>query len=96
MFHLRTVGKEHRELVTGSDFVDLGLASVGERTLVAPEVVVIGGDLADGVLELGRHVLLLPGVFTDVFPAAANDLSVDCQPVEGVVRLGQTSGRKES
>jgi len=87
VLHGSAVGKLHGHLGAGCDLLDAGLASAGERALVAAEVVHVGGHVVEGVLPLGGVELLRTSVLADEL-VALGLLAVGDEDVKGVVGRG--------
>lgn len=84
----------HPNGITSSNVSNLRLGGIAERAQVAAEVGIVGGQIVEGLGELGGHVVLLPSSLADVLPVLG-DLVVQHELAEDVVRrsgMGQHSG----
>lgn len=84
MLNVGVVEELHAKGIAGSDDRNVGVCGAAERAQVAAEVVVVGGQIVEGVGELGGHVVLSPGGLTDVLPVLGS-FAIEDELAEDVV-----------
>ena len=88
MLHGSIDTETHGQLGAGLDLKDLCGAGTFESAQVAAEVVVVRGEVVEGVLPLGGHVRNWAIVLADVLRGLANLLAIDVALVEEVMGRG--------